>query len=64
MDWKLELVPIPVADGDRAKAFYMEKVGSVQMLRLVVPDIQAARAELKGRGVEVLAPTCADRYPR
>jgi len=27
MDWKLELVPIPVADVDRAKAFYAEKVG-------------------------------------
>lgn len=27
MDMKLELVPIPVADVDRAKAFYAEKVG-------------------------------------
>ncbi len=27
MDMKLELVPIPVADVDRAKAFYSEKVG-------------------------------------
>jgi predicted enzyme related to lactoylglutathione lyase len=27
MDWKLELVPIPVADVDRAKAFYTEQVG-------------------------------------
>jgi catechol 2,3-dioxygenase-like lactoylglutathione lyase family enzyme len=27
--------------------------GSVQGLQLVVPDIQAARAELVGRGVEV-----------
>ncbi len=27
MDMKLELVPIPVADVDRAKAFYVEKVG-------------------------------------
>jgi len=91
MDWKLELVPLPVADVDRAKAFYMEKVGfhldhdvrngdlrvvqltppgsacsivigkgivdtppgSVKLLHLVVADIQAARAELKRRGVEV-----------
>jgi len=29
MDYKLELVPIPVADVDRAKAFYSEKVGFV-----------------------------------
>ena len=27
MDWKLELVVIPVSDVDRAKAFYAEKVG-------------------------------------
>lgn len=27
MDWKLELVGIPVSDVDRAKAFYTEKVG-------------------------------------
>jgi len=27
MDWKLELVSVPVADVDRAKAFYTEKIG-------------------------------------
>jgi predicted enzyme related to lactoylglutathione lyase len=27
MDWKLELVSIPVSDVDRAKAFYTEKAG-------------------------------------
>jgi catechol 2,3-dioxygenase-like lactoylglutathione lyase family enzyme len=27
MDFKLELVPVPVSDVDRAKAFYTEKVG-------------------------------------
>lgn len=27
MDWKLELVFVPVSDVDRAKAFYVEKVG-------------------------------------
>jgi predicted enzyme related to lactoylglutathione lyase len=27
MDWKLELVTVPVSDVDRAKAFYVEKVG-------------------------------------
>src|SRR5947209_14317624 len=27
MDWKLEVVVLPVADVDRAKAFYSEKVG-------------------------------------
>jgi len=27
MDWKLELIAIPVSDVDRAKAFYEEKAG-------------------------------------
>ena len=92
MDWKLELVQVPVADVDRAKAFYTEKAGfnadvdvtvreglrfvqltppgsacsiaigvglaemqpgTVQGLQLVVEDIEAARAELVDRGVEV-----------
>lgn len=90
MDWKLELVIVPVADVDRAKTFYLEqagfdllvdhragedfrvvqvtppgsacsialmrnpeKAGSVEGLHLVVSDLDAARAELLGRGVEV-----------
>ena len=27
MDWKIELVPVPVTDVDRAKAFYVDQVG-------------------------------------
>jgi predicted enzyme related to lactoylglutathione lyase len=94
MNMKLELVPIPVADVDRAKAFYAEQLGfvvdvdvrpaegvrvvqltppgsacsiglgtglaayeaqpgSVRGLHLVVGDIEATRAELVGRGVDV-----------
>ena len=92
MDWKLELVAVPVSDVDRAKAFYTEQVGfhadhdhrvnedlrfvqltppgsacsiaigtgltkltpgSLEGLQIVVPDIEAAHAELAGRGVEV-----------
>jgi predicted enzyme related to lactoylglutathione lyase len=95
MDMKLELVPVPVADVDRAKAFYVEKLGfaadvdvrptegmrvvqlsppgsacsilvgtgmqdisnvppgTLKGLHLVVNDIDSARTELIGRGVEV-----------
>src|SRR3712207_4203387 len=92
MDWRLELVAVPVSDVDRAKRFYTEQAGfvadhdhrvsdelrfvqltppgsacsiaigtgvidappgSVKGLQLVVDDIEAARAELAGRGVEV-----------
>ena len=92
MDFKLELIGVPVSDVDRAKAFYVDQVGfnadhdhkvsdtirfvqltppgsacsialgqgiidtapgSVRGLQLVVSDIDAARAELIERGVEV-----------
>lgn len=94
MDWKLEVVVVPVMDVDRAKRFYSEQAGfavdhdtrisdeirvvqltppgsacsivigaglvdtppgSVKGLQLVVSDIEAARAELVKRGVEVSA---------
>ena len=38
MDWKLELVAIPVSDVDRAKAFYVEKAGFVEDHDHVVSD--------------------------
>jgi predicted enzyme related to lactoylglutathione lyase len=94
MKMKLELVPVPVTDVDRAKEFYVERLGfvedvdvrpadgvrvvqltppgsacsiglgtglaayeappgSIRALHLVVDDIEQARAELVGRGVDV-----------
>ena len=38
MDWKLELVTIPVSDVDRAKAFYVERAGFVADHDHVVSD--------------------------
>jgi catechol 2,3-dioxygenase-like lactoylglutathione lyase family enzyme len=38
MDWKLELVAIPVSDVDRAKAFYVDKVGFNADHDIVVSD--------------------------
>jgi catechol 2,3-dioxygenase-like lactoylglutathione lyase family enzyme len=92
VDYKLELVLVPVSDVDRAKSFYTERAGfnldvdtrpseefrvvqvtpegsacsigfgtgitdappgSLKGLHLVVYDIEAARAELVARGVDV-----------
>lgn len=64
MDWKLELVVVPVSDVDQAKAFYSEKAGfhldhdhmrpgSLKGLQLVVSDVAAAREQLVKHGVEV-----------
>jgi predicted enzyme related to lactoylglutathione lyase len=91
MDWKIELIAIPVTDVDRAKAFYVDQAGfnadhdhevnenlrfvqltppgsacsivlgtgitqvppgSVQGVQMVVADIEAAKAELNGRGID------------
>jgi catechol 2,3-dioxygenase-like lactoylglutathione lyase family enzyme len=60
MDWKIELVAIPVTDVDRAKAFYVDQVGfhaemlpgSQKGVQMVVADAAAAREELIARGVE------------
>jgi catechol 2,3-dioxygenase-like lactoylglutathione lyase family enzyme len=38
MDWKLEVVVVPVSDVDRAKAFYAEKVGFNEDLDTRVGD--------------------------
>ena len=42
MDWKIELIPVPVTDVDRAKEFY-ETVGF---------NAEAARRQLLDAGVE------------
>lgn len=91
MDMKLELVMVPVTDVDRAKEFYVDKVGfhadhdhtvsdeirfvqltppgsacsiafgmgltgmtpgSLDNLQVVIDDADAARDELRGRGVD------------
>jgi catechol 2,3-dioxygenase-like lactoylglutathione lyase family enzyme len=38
MDWKLELVTVPVTDVDRAKAFYVERAGFVADVDHAVTD--------------------------
>ena len=38
MDWKLELVAVPVSDVDRAKAFYVDQAGFVADQDHVVSD--------------------------
>ena len=49
---RLEVIGIPVADVDWAKAFFVEQVG-LGLPQRVVADIDAVRAELAGRGVPV-----------
>ena len=65
MDWKLELVALPVTDVDRAKAFYVDQVGFVadhdhrvhEHLRFVqlTPPGSACSVVL-GEGVTTMAP--------
>jgi predicted enzyme related to lactoylglutathione lyase len=91
MDWKIELLAVPVSDVDRSIAFYRDQVGftldhdqrvdenlrfvqltppgsgcsiaigegiaqtapgTAQGIQMVVPDIEAAHAQLTGNGVD------------
>jgi predicted enzyme related to lactoylglutathione lyase len=54
MDWKLELVQVPVADVDRAKAFYAEKLGFVADVdQRVSPEVRFVQLTPPGSGCSV-----------
>ena len=68
MEWKLELVTIPVSDVDRAKAFYVEQAGFVADHDHVVNDAMrfvqltprgSACSIAIGKGLTDLAPGSA-----
>lgn len=65
MDWKIELVAIPVTDVDRAKAFYVDQVGfhadhdhqvseSLRFVQLTPPG--SACSVVMGTGITEMAP--------
>ncbi|MFB2599360.1 glyoxalase superfamily protein [Herbiconiux sp. P17] len=65
MDWKIELVAIPVSDVDRAKAFYVDQVGFVadhdhavtddlRFVQLTPPG--SACSIVLGKGITEMAP--------
>ena len=65
MDWKIELVAIPVTDVDRAKAFYVDQVGfnadhdhrvhqGLRFVQLTPPG--SACSIVLGEGVTEMAP--------
>jgi catechol 2,3-dioxygenase-like lactoylglutathione lyase family enzyme len=65
MDWKIELVAIPVTDVDRAKAFYVDQVGfhadhdhkvhdQLRFVQLTPPG--SACSIVLGTGVTTMAP--------
>jgi predicted enzyme related to lactoylglutathione lyase len=54
MDWKLELVQVPVADVDRAKAFYAEKLGFVADVdQRVSPEVRFVQLTPPGSGCSI-----------
>lgn len=65
MDWKIELVAVPVTDVDRAKAFYVDQVGfnadhdqqvneSLRFVQLTPPG--SACSIVIGTGITEMAP--------
>ena len=53
MDWKLELVTVPVADIDRAKAFYSEKVGFDVVTDNTVPGFRVVQLTPPGSACSI-----------
>jgi len=54
MDWKLELVQVPVSDVDRAKAFYTEKAGfNADQDATVSADIRFVQLTPPGSGCSI-----------
>ena len=58
MDWKIELVPVPVADLDRAKAFYGDQVGfNVDFDHEISEDYRIIQITPPGSGCSILLST-------
>ena len=54
MDWKLELVAIPVSDPDRAKAFYVDQVGfNADYDHAVSDDLRFIQLTPRGSGCSI-----------
>ena len=54
MDWKLEVVTIPVSDLDRAKTFYVEQIGfNVDIDHQVTPDVRFVQLTPPGSACSV-----------
>jgi catechol 2,3-dioxygenase-like lactoylglutathione lyase family enzyme len=67
MDWKIEVVTVPVSDIDRARDFYAEKVGfevdidfrvsdDLRLVQLTRPDPRARSIWERGRWIWNQAP--------
>lgn len=55
MDWKLELVPVPVSDIDRAKRFYSEQLGfAVDHDTRVGDDVRIVQLTPPGSGCSIV----------
>ncbi|MBA3869615.1 MAG: VOC family protein [Chloroflexota bacterium] len=54
MDMKLEVVPVPVSDIDRAKAFYVEKVGFNLDFDIQAGEMRLVQLTPPGSGCSVL----------
>ncbi|MBJ7608850.1 MAG: VOC family protein [Candidatus Dormibacteraeota bacterium] len=53
MDWKLELVTVPVSDIDRAKAFYTERVGFDVLTDNQVPGFRVVQLTPPGSACSI-----------
>ena len=54
MDWTLELIVVPVSDIDRAKAFYVDRAGFVELVDVTVgTDTRVVQLTPRGSGCAI-----------
>jgi predicted enzyme related to lactoylglutathione lyase len=64
MDWKLDVVPVPVTDVDRAKAFYAEQVGfAVHLDTRIGDDVRLVQLTPPGSACSIHLNTGLDMSP-
>lgn len=64
MDWKLEVMPIPVSDVDRAKAFYSDQVGFAVDLDIEIGDgVRLVQLTPAGSGCSIQLNTALKKVP-
>ena len=74
MDWKLELIVVPVSDVDRAKAFYMDQAGfhldvdhsageDFRVVQLTPPGSACSIALMRNEDAPALSMACNSSCP-
>jgi predicted enzyme related to lactoylglutathione lyase len=55
MDWKIELIPVPASDHERAKAFYADQLGfAIDLDHEITPEFRITQLTPRGSGCSIM----------